>query len=175
MKKASIKLPSFCAVRAVPSFAIILLFEPFLRPTAKGVVPLPCIWLALPRCRISIEAAVFLSAGPAPRLSAALAHVEFILMIKATGKDIIARGVLECPATAPGAAFCVSRAGLWHSAYAATLLRNTISASDIFIIFCSTDCKTFSAQVFAKSLRPLLIVCIIKYFFIEGKSSRTPV
>ena len=110
-------LPSFCAVRAVPSFAIILLFEPFLRPTAKGVVPVPCIWLALPRCRISIEAAVFLSAGPAPRLSAALAHVEFVLVIKAAGKDIITRRVLECPTTAPGAAFCISRTGLWHLSF----------------------------------------------------------
>ena len=167
-------LPSFCAVATMPSFAIILLFEPFLRPTTKGVVPVPCIWLALSCCRISVEAAVFLSAGPAPRLSAALAHVEFILVIKAAGKDIVTCGVLECPATAPGTAFCICRTGLWHSAYVATLLRNTISASDIFIIFCSTDCNTFRAQIFAKSLRPLMIVCVIKYFFIEGKSSRTP-
>lgn len=88
---------------AVPSLAILLLLEPLFSPTAKGIVPVLRIRSALTRGRISVEAAVFLSAGPAPRLSASLARVEPVLMIEAAGKDVVARGVLERPAAAPGA------------------------------------------------------------------------
>ena len=172
---ASDKLPSFCAVAAVASFAVVLLLESLLGLAAKGVVPVFCICSPLTGCRISVEAAVFLSAGPAPGLSTPLAHVEFILIVQAAGKDVVTRGILERPATAPGATLCICRTKLWHSTYAQTLLRNKLSASEILIRFCSTDCKTFSAQVFARSLRPLPIACIIKYLFIAGKSSRTPV
>jgi len=109
---ASNLLPSFCAVGTVASSAVVLLFESCVRLTAKRVVPVFCIWFALARYRISVESAVFLSTGPAPRLSAALAHVEFILVIEPTGKDVVARGILKGPAAAPRAALCIGRTGL---------------------------------------------------------------
>jgi len=79
---------------AVPTFAVLLLLEPLFCLTAKGIMPILCIWATLARERISVEAAVFLSAGPAPRLSAPLTHVEFVLVIEAAGKDVVAGGVL---------------------------------------------------------------------------------
>jgi hypothetical protein len=90
---------------AVPPSAVALLREALLRLTAKGVVPVLRIWSALARGRISVEAAVFLSAGPTPRLSAPLAHVEFVLVIEAAGKDIVAGGILQRPAAAPWTLF----------------------------------------------------------------------
>jgi hypothetical protein len=97
-------LPTFCAVAAVASFAVFLLLESCFSLTAKRIMPVLCIWSALAGHRISIEAAVFLSTGPAPCLSAALAHVEFILVVEATGKDIVTRGILERPTPTPGTA-----------------------------------------------------------------------
>jgi hypothetical protein len=79
---------------AVPTFAVLLLLEPLFCLTAKGIMPILCIWATLARERISVEAAVFLSAGPAPRLSASLAHVELVLVIKPTRKHIVAGGIL---------------------------------------------------------------------------------
>jgi len=96
-------------VGTVPPFTIVLLLESLLRPTAKGIVSVLCAWLALTSDRISIEAAVFLSAGPAPRLSAALPHVEFILVIESAGKHIVACRILQSPAAAPGTALGISR------------------------------------------------------------------
>jgi hypothetical protein len=97
-------LPSFSAMAAVSSLAVVLLLEPLLSPTAKGIVPVLRIRSPLARGRISVETAVFLSAGPAPCLSASLADMELVLVIEATGKDIVTGGVFQRPAAAPGAA-----------------------------------------------------------------------
>ena len=97
-------LPSFSAMAAVSASAVTLLREALFCLTAKGIMPILRIWSALARRRISVETTVLLSAGPAPRLSASLADMELVLVIEATGKDIVTGGVLQRPAAAPGAA-----------------------------------------------------------------------
>ena len=99
---------------AVSASAVTLLCEAFFCLTAKGIMPVLRIWPALARGRISIETTVFLSAGPAPGLSAPLAHVEFVLVIEATGKDIVTCGVFQRPAAAPRTLFGVCGTRLWH-------------------------------------------------------------
>lgn len=101
----------------VSTATILLLLEASFCLTAKGIVIIPSILEALTSRRIRIGCTILLSTCPTPRSTAALAYMEFIIVIKPAGKDIITRSILETPSLAPGALLRIRGTGIRHFYY----------------------------------------------------------
>lgn len=80
--------PSFDAMRAMPSWAVVLLLEPLLFLTTCHVNILGRGEL-LARLGVIVRAAVFFPTGPAPAAPTSLAWVEYIAVVQATGKNVV--------------------------------------------------------------------------------------
>ena len=106
--------PAFRTVRAVSSFAILFLFESSLCLAAKGVMAVLCIRQTLARDRINVGGTILLPTRPTPGPATPLSHMEFVLVVKSTRKDIVARCIFESPAATPRTGFGVVRAGFRH-------------------------------------------------------------
>lgn len=98
----------------MPSSAIILLLEPRLLLTAKGIVIIFRLWKPVTRGRINVLRTILLPARPTPGPTTSLAHVEFIIVIETTCEYIVTGGILQSPTLTPGALLCICRAGFRH-------------------------------------------------------------
>jgi len=101
----------------MPSTTIILLLEASFCLAAKRVVIILRILKTLARRRIRIGRTILLSTCPTPCSAAALAYMEFVIVIKAAGEDIITRGIFETPPLTPGALLSIRRTGIRHFYY----------------------------------------------------------
>ena len=77
-------------------------------------MPVLCVRQTLARRRINVGGTILLPTGPTPGSSTPLPHMEFVPVVKPTGKDIVARRILESPAPTPRTGLCIVRAGFWH-------------------------------------------------------------
>lgn len=107
-------LPPPRTMRAVPSPAIILLLEPRLLLTAKGIVIIFRGWKPVTCDRINVLRTILLTTRPTPGPTTSLAHVEFIIVIQTTGEYIVTGGILQSPTLTPGTLFCICRSGFRH-------------------------------------------------------------
>jgi hypothetical protein len=96
-------LPSFSTVAVVPSFAELLLLEPWLIFTAFGVVIIFRIRIALAGLRVGVGCAELLSAFPTPTSTATSTHRKLARDFQATRENIVTRRIFETPALTPRA------------------------------------------------------------------------
>lgn len=101
-------------MRTVPSPAIILLLEPLLLLTAKGIVIIFRGWKPVTCGRINVLRTILLPTRPAPGPTTPLTHVEFVIVIQTTGEYIVTGRILERPAPTPRTLFCICRSGFRH-------------------------------------------------------------
>lgn len=97
----------------VTTFTILLLLESRLLSTAQRIMLIFRIWLLFSRFRIVIESTVFQPAIPAPRATTPKILMEFVLVIKSTGKDIRACVIFQTPTFTPGALPSIIHSFLW--------------------------------------------------------------
>ena len=101
------QLPPPRAVAGVSSAAVALLGEAGLGPAAEGVVVATSPRTLLSSDRVVVLSAILLATLPAPCATTAGTHVELVIVIQSTCEDIVTRGVLQGPATAPRTGLCI--------------------------------------------------------------------
>jgi hypothetical protein len=98
----------------MPSPAIILLIEPRLLLTTKGIVIIFRGWKPVTCDRINVLRTILLPTRPAPGPTTSLTHVEFVIVIQTTCEYIVTGGILESPAPTPRTLLCICRSGFRH-------------------------------------------------------------